>query len=338
MTSRRQFIIGSGSLATALALASRARAQAPTELNFGIISTESQAAARPRWTPFLADMEHAVGMKVNGFYTTDYAGVIEAMRFNRVQVAWYGNASAIQAVDRASGEVFVQSTSFANGQESSGYYSLLIVHRDSPIHSLDDIVNSPGRYTFGNGDPNSTSGFLIPSYYAWAQHNIDIRRHFTRVITGSHEANLLAVANRTVDVATNNTEDLERFQRSQPERSAMVREVWRSVLIPSDPIVWRRDLADDLKNKVKAFFLGYGTPGAGKSDADVQRELGILHELQWGRFHASSNRQLLPVREVSLFRDRLRVENDERLSAEDKQRQLHEIDEQLAALRREMGT
>src|SRR5215510_2271873 len=239
MTSRRHFILTGGMAAASFALASRARAQAPTELNFGIIATESQASARPRWVPFIADMERAIGMKINAFFAPDYAGIIEAMRFNRVQVAWYGNASAIQAVDRASGEVFVQST-YSTGREGNGYYSVLIVHKDSPIHNLDDIINSPGRYTFGNGDPNSTSGFLIPSYYAWAMHNIDIRRHFTRIVTGNHEANLLAVANRQVDLATNNTEDMERFERSQPQRFAQIRTVWQSVLIPSDPIVWRR--------------------------------------------------------------------------------------------------
>jgi phosphonate transport system substrate-binding protein len=331
-------MLSGGSLAAGLALGTaRARAQALTELNFGIIATESQASARPRWVPFIADMERVVGMKINAFFAPDYAGIIEAMRFNRVQVAWFGNASAIQAVDRANGEVFVQST-YSTGREGNGYYSVLIVHRDSPIRNIDDIINAPGRYTFGNGDPNSTSGFLIPSYYAWAMHNIDVRRHFTRIVTGNHEANLLAVANRQVDLATNNTEDMERFERAQPQRFAMIREVWRSVLIPSDPIVWRRDLADAIKTRVKGFFLGYGVPAAGKSDADVQRELGILRELQWRPFRESSNRQLLPIREVSLFRDRLRVENDERLSAEDKQRQLRAIDDQLAAIRREMGT
>jgi len=141
------------------------------------------------------------------------------MRFNRVQVAWFGNASAIQAVDRANGEVFIQST-YSTGREGNGYYSVLIVHRDSPIHNLDDIIHNPGRYTFGNGDPNSTSGFLIPSYYAWAMHNIDVRRHFTRIVTGNHEANLLAVAARQVDLATNNTEDMERFERARPQRFA----------------------------------------------------------------------------------------------------------------------
>jgi len=324
-------------LATLALAVGAARAEMPSEIGFGIVSTESTQNLKTEWTPFLADMEKATGIKINAFYASDYAGVIEAMRFNKVQVAWYGNASAIQAVDRANGEVFVQST-YSTGREGNGYYSVLIVHRDSPIHNLDDIINAPGRYTFGNGDPNSTSGFLIPSYYAWAMHNIDIRHHFTRIVIGNHEANLLAVANRQVDVATNNTEDMERFERSQPQRFAMIRTVWQSVLIPSDPIVWRRDLADDIKQRVKGFFLGYGVPAAGKSDADVQRELAVLRELQWRPFRESNNRQLLPIREVSLFRDRLRIENDEHLSAEDKQRQLRAIDEQLAAIRREMGT
>ena len=45
---------------------------------------------------------------IKSFYAPDYAGVIEAMRFNKVQVAWYGNKAAMEAVDRSNGEVFAQ--------------------------------------------------------------------------------------------------------------------------------------------------------------------------------------------------------------------------------------
>ena len=79
-----------------------------TEINFGIISTESQQNLKTIWEPFLADMEEETGLKVNAFFASDYAGVIEGMRFDKVQVAWYGNKSAMEAVDRADGEVFVQ--------------------------------------------------------------------------------------------------------------------------------------------------------------------------------------------------------------------------------------
>lgn len=320
-------------LAAALAIAACAplgavRAEAPKELNFGVISTESSTNLKGRWEPFLADMQKALGMKVTGFYATDYASVIEAMRFNKVQVAWYGNASAVQAVDRADGEVFVQSVS---AEGDPGYWSLLIVHKDSPLQSLDDVVKSPGRYTFGNGDPNSTSGFLIPSYYAWAKNNIDPRRHFTRMITANHETNLMSVANKQVDLATNNTESLGRFQKTNPEKAKLVRIIWKSPLIPSDPIVWRKDLPDDLKQKIKSFMLSYGVSGP-----DLEHQKQVLAGLTWAPFKESSNNQLLPVRQVALYRDKLKIEEDANMAADDKAKRVAEIDGKLAALSQEL--
>src|SRR5262245_9249569 len=85
-----------------------AGAQPPTEINFGVISTEASVNQKKNWEPFLAAMSKATGFKVNGFYATDYAGVIEAMRFNKIRIAWYGNKSGMEAVDRANGEVFAQ--------------------------------------------------------------------------------------------------------------------------------------------------------------------------------------------------------------------------------------
>ena len=311
--------------AAAMPFAAQAQTQ---EINFGIIATEGTQSLRSQWGPFLEDMQRAVGVKVNGFYPSDYAGVIEAMRFNKVQIAWHGNASAIQAVDRSDGEVFVQKT-YADG--SKGYYSLLIVNKDSPYQSLADLLKAPpGTLNFGNGDPNSTSGFLIPSYYAWAKNGIDVRKHFKNIVAASHGVNLLAVVNKQVDVATNNTEDLENFQKLHPEQAAKVRAIWKSPIIPADPIVWRKDLPDAVKQKVKAFFLAYGTERPG---ADVAHERKVLEGLgEWGTFHASSDAQLLPVRQVAVFRERLTTENNANLSAEEKAKKLGEIDVRLKAL------
>jgi len=334
MIHRRKVLLGAAAIA-ALAGALPAAAQDVKEINFGIIATESQATAKPHWTPFLADMEKFTGMKVNAFFAPDYAGVIEGMRFNKVQVAWYGNASAIQAVDRASAEIFVQSTYKTGGD---GYYSVLIVHKDSPLKSLEDVVNAPdGKLTFGNGDPNSTSGFLIPSYYAWAKNNIDIKKHFARVIGGNHETNMLAVSAKQVDVATGNTEDLERFEHNQPERFKEIRVIWQSPLIPSDPIAWRADLPAAAKDKIKHFMVDYGRPAAGKSDAEVARQVEVLKNLQWGLFKPSTNKQLIPVREVALFRDKLKIENDDSLSAADKAAKVKEIEGKLADLKKQAG-
>ncbi|MDB5364173.1 MAG: phnD [Rhodospirillales bacterium] len=310
-------------LAAALLLgltAGAAHAEAQKELAFGVISTESASSLRTQWEPFFAEMSKAIGVPVKGFYATDYAGIIEGMRFNKVQLAWYGNASAIQAVDRADGEVFMQKV-YADG--TLGYYSVLIVPKDSPIKTVDDVLKSPGKYTFGNGDPNSTSGFLIPSYYLWAKNKIDVRKHFTRTVSGSHEINLLATANRQVDVATCNTEDMGKFTRSHPDKVAAVREIWRSPMIPADPIVWRKDLDPALKTKIATFFTGFGSD-------DEQKK--VLAGIGVQRFVPSTDAQLLPVRQIAMFKDRSKVEQDEALNADEKAKKLAEIDAKLREL------
>ena len=98
------------------------------------------------------------------------------MRFNKVQVAWFGNKSAMEAVDRSNGEVFAQMVAKPDGGQ--GYYSLLVVHKDSPLRGLDDVLKNGKTLNFGNGDPNSTSGFLVPSYYVFALNKIDPKTHF----------------------------------------------------------------------------------------------------------------------------------------------------------------
>src|SRR5262249_12289455 len=114
-----------------------APARAADEINFGIISTETTANLKSIWEPFIADMNKKMGLPVKAFYASDYAGVIEAMRFNKVQIAWFGNKSAMEAVDRASGEIFAQSV---DKDGNPGYWSHIIVHKDSPFQKLEDIL------------------------------------------------------------------------------------------------------------------------------------------------------------------------------------------------------
>ncbi len=309
-------------LAAALSLAT-ATVQAQ-EINFGIIATDSASTQRERWEPFFRDMEAKTGLKVKSYYAPDYAGVIEAMRFNKIQVAWYGNKSAMEAVDRAEGEVFAQ-VMYADG--SFGYHGLLVTHKDSPYHTLDDVFRNGKSINFGIGDPNSTSGFLVPTFYVFAQNKVDHRTAFKSIRNASHGANLQAVLAKQVDVATNNTEDLGKLETSKPELAQQVRVLWKSPLIPSDPFVWRKDLDPAVKAKLKSFVLGYA-----KTDP---AEKAILKNIySYGGFRESNNDQLIPIRQLELFRDRRKAEDDAKLSADEREKALVEIDRKLAALKR----
>jgi phosphonate transport system substrate-binding protein len=277
------------------------------------------------WEPFLEDMSKAVGVKVNGFYATDYSGIIEAQRFNKVQIAWYGNKSAIDAVDRASGEVFVQ---FVDLDGTPGYYSYIITHKDSGITSLDQVLKNGKDYSFGIGDPQSTSGTLVPSYYVFTMNNLDPKTHFKVMRSSNHEGNFLAVLNRQVDVATSNSEMTEKMKEKSPEKMAQIRILWTSPLIPRDPLVWRKDLPADVKKKVQDFMVGYG------KDAREKEILKNMYRL--AGFKASTDAQLLPIRQLELFKDRQKIENDANLADSGKRAKLAEIDVKLADLAKQM--
>ena len=297
-------------------------AQDLKELNFGIISTESSQNLRSDWQPILDDMSKKTGMKVNAFFASDYAGIIEGMRFNKVDVAWFGNKSAMEAVDRAKGEVFAQ---YVNADGTQGYYSHLIVHKDSPIRNLDDMIKQGKNLSFGNGDPNSTSGFLVPSYYVFAQNKIDAKTFFKVSRGANHETNALAVANKQVDVATNNSETLDKIKEKLPEKFKDIRIIWTSPLIPLDPLVMRKDLPEASKVKVRDFFYTYG-----KGSQQEKDNLTRLSKLSG--FKPSTNAQLTPIRQLELFKARNKFEADATLAAADKQSKLADIDKQLAAL------
>jgi len=313
----------------ALGLAA-APARAAEELNFGIISTETTSNLKTIWEPFIGDMAKKTGLNIKAFYASDYAGVIEAMRFNKVQVAWFGNKSAMEAVDRASGEIFAQTV---DKDGNPGYWSHIIVHKDSPFKTLDDVLKCDGTLDFGIGDPNSTSGFLVPTTFIFSARNIDPKKCFKTVRNANHEANALAVANKLVHAASNNNENLQRLAKTAPDKVKEIRIIWTSPLIPSDPLVWRKDLDAGLKKKISDFIFSYAT-----SD---ENEKKILAGLQWAPFKKSDNNQLLPIRQMEVNKALAKLKGDAGLPEAEKtakvaelQKQFDELGKQIEAMKK----
>jgi phosphonate transport system substrate-binding protein len=317
------FVKGLGAAAIAASVSTAAVAQT-TELNFGIISTESQQNLKTTWEPFLAAMSEETGIKVNAFFASDYAGVIEGMRFSKVDVAWFGNKSGMEAVDRANGEVFVQTV---DGDGNPGYWSLLVTHVDSPLNSVEDVTKCDQSLKFGMGDPNSTSGFLVPMTFIFARNGIDPKTCFQAMTNANHEANLMAAANKQVNVATNNTENLRRLQTTNPEAAAKVKIIWQSPLIPSDPIVWRKDLDQATKDKILSFFVSYGRLGTPEK---VEKAREILGALEWAPFRPSSDAQLYPIRIMEITKEMFQLQADEAMSADEKATKLKELEAEKA--------
>lgn len=312
---------------TTLALPALADRENPKQLNFGILSTESSSKQREKWGPFLKAMEDSIGIPVKPFFASDYAGVIEGMRFDKVDVVWYGNKSAMVAVDRAGAEVFAQTTE-ADGD--AGYWSVMVTHKDSGL-TYEDVMKCDKSLNFGIGDPNSTSGFLVPSTFVFAKEGVNPKNCFKTVRNANHETNLISAATKQVDAAVaSSTGMYSRLKKANPELFAELKEIWRSPLIASDPMAWRPELNKDLKARLTSFFMTYGRLG---SDEEVKTAREVLAVIDMGPFVPSSNAQLWPFYEMDQIRQRMSIEGDDTMSASEKTEKIAMIDQKISDIR-----
>ena len=223
----------------------------PKEVTFALLSTENAAEITRRWGPILAQLEKDLGVKVKSATATDYRGSIEALKFKKAEIGHLGPKSYVEASNNNYANVEpVAQLRLANG--SLGYRSCLIVHADSDIFGPEDI---PGK-TFAFNDPNSTSGYLVPSAFFMMEMGVDPKKLFSKLtFSGSHEASILAVANKKVDVASTNLPDLQQLTREGKVPRGGLRVIWVSKLIPNDPIVLRKDLPPSLKSAIQESLI-----------------------------------------------------------------------------------
>ncbi|HAQ36471.1 MAG TPA: phosphonate ABC transporter substrate-binding protein, partial [Alphaproteobacteria bacterium] len=313
-------------LTALLAVATTAQAQEGETIVFGVVATEQSENVLHLWEPFVEDMSRDTGYNVELRSATDYAGVIEAMRADQVQVAWLTNASGLEASRRANAEVFAKFI-YPDGQ--LGYRSIIIVPNDSPMQNVEDLVVCDGTVNFGLGDPLSTSGTLVPQAYIFADRGIDPQTCFNQVTSASHEQNLMAVANGQLDAATNNTTNIDRLQRARPDVLERVRIIWRSPLIQTDPIMWRTDLSAEAKARIQEFFLTYGWRG---DAAQREHEQAVLRELEMGGFLPATNEHFQPIMRLELIRDLAETRSDTRLTEDERAERVAELEAELAEL------
>lgn len=292
----------------------------PTTLNFGVVPTESSINLRKDYEALRVDLERHLARPVALFMAPDYTSIIEAMRFNRVQLGLFGNLSAIDAVDRAGAEVFAQTI---DKDGNPGYWPVICVPASSPIKTLADLHARRAELTFAMSDPQSTSGTLMPGYYAFTLFGINPEREFKAFRRANHEANLYSLALGQLDAATANNEALFRFEGAKPELATKVREIWRGPLIASDPLLYRADLPAELKTRIAEFFYAYGTTPENQAK---------IASLKWSGFRPSTNDQLRPYRLLRLIREETTLQNDTTLAPEKKARRLQEIARERAAI------
>lgn len=223
-------------------------------LGFGLIPTESTVQITERWQPLFDHIERVLGVKVIPYNASDYAGIIEAMRFKKIEVAYFGPKSYMEAHERANAQAIAMEVKMDG---SSGYYGVIITKKESGLNTLNDLKGK----TFAFNDPNSTSGYLVPMTYFLTEANIVPEKYFSKVLfSGSHEASIMAVKTGTVNAASTNDLDLDRAIKAGRVSRDDFNIIWKSGLIPNSPIAVRGDLPPDFITKLKEAITSFSDP------------------------------------------------------------------------------
>jgi phosphonate transport system substrate-binding protein len=248
---RRQLLFGTALLAAAsLALPPPGRAQGrdPDRLRVALLPDENAATLIQNAQPLRAYLESALGKDVEIVVTTDYSSMIEAMRFGRIEVAYFGPFSYVLAKSKAP-----DIEPFAVGVErgSATYSSVLIATAGGPVKTLGDIRGKP----FGFGDQASTSSHLAPRAHL-RKNGLQTGVDYRPVHLGTHDAVARAVQAGQVPAGALS----EPILRSLVERKlidpARIAQLALTAPIPNYPVTMQGSLAAPLKQAVRNAFLG----------------------------------------------------------------------------------
>jgi phosphonate transport system substrate-binding protein len=216
-------------------------------ISIGVIPNESDTTLMARFDTLAGYLKEKLGVPVEIQHATDYAGVIEAMRSKKIEFARFGPASYAQAW-RVTGGKVVPLIAELDPNGNLGYYSAIAVPAGSPYGSVADLKGKAIAFA----DPNSTSGYLAPSFFLREQ-GVDPATFFSKTqFAGGHDQSILAMLNGTVDASaaawrSDSSNDCTEMAERGLLKNSGCKFIWKSPRLPSSLWAAGVDVPDDLK-------------------------------------------------------------------------------------------
>lgn len=281
--------------AVAATPAAAAECENPDELTFAIIPTEETVAELQLYKPITDRMAKLTGKKIQFFMPTSYASVVEGLLSKFIDVAVLGPYSYVIA--NAKDENIQVFATYAKRpghlqEEGPGYKAALVTKKGSKFTSIESLKGT----VLGLVDPGSTSGNLFPRVVFSKNVGGDLDKYFGKVVyTGSHELSTVAVDKGKVDAAFVATHRFDNVVNKGDVKLEDFNVLWSSPPIPQDPFVYRAPLCQDVKDNIKATFLGLSK--------DVPGEKNFLDNVKSNRFVEMTSADYDVIRELKKAKD-----------------------------------
>lgn len=259
----------------------------PDLLKVALLPDENASELIKRNKPLKDYLETTLGKEVELIVTTDYSSMIEAMRFGRIDLAYFGPLSYVMAKSKSDIEPFAAMV--VDGKPT--YRSILIANADSDVESYDDIKGKKMAY----GDRASTSSHLIPKTVLLESAGLEAGKDYKAHFVGSHDSVAVNVANGNAEAGGLSEVIFQHvMDRGLIDRDS-VRILGYSGEFPQYPWAMRSNLNPELKEKVRNAFISIddkeilnnlkaeGFAAIEDSDYDVIRKMGGLLNLDFAK-------------------------------------------------------
>lgn len=211
------------------------------------IPDESITELHKKFLPLTNYLEKKIGMKIKFHPVTDYASVVEGLANNKIDIAWLGGFTYIQAKIRSNNNVLP----IIQRDKDTKFTSVFITHKDNKVNSLVDLK----KKSFSFGSPSSTSGHLMPRSFLKKQEIIP-ESFFKRIAySGAHDATIYSVLGKKVFAGVLNNLVWEKFYNEKPEIAKNLDVI--NITPEYYDYNWtiKKDMPTELKNKIIDAFL-----------------------------------------------------------------------------------
>ncbi|WP_166239526.1 phosphate/phosphite/phosphonate ABC transporter substrate-binding protein [Paenibacillus turpanensis] len=247
-----------------------------------VIPAQTQGQMKEAMDKLQTLLQEKLAMPVSVKEYPDYNGVVEAMNFGHVDMAFFGPLTYVIAHHKSGAEAII--TQLVKGKPY--YHSYIIAHKDSPWNSLDELLKESSKLSFAFGDPNSTSGSLVPGIelknrgvYETAEKHSFANLKFT----GSHDVTALAVQNKQVDAGAIDSAIYEGLVEQKKVDGSQIKVLWQSDKLFQYPWAVKKGTDPELVKKLQEAFVGI-------TDETILKGFAI------SGFAAASNADYEPIR------------------------------------------
>jgi phosphonate transport system substrate-binding protein len=251
-TTRRGFLGTAAALSLSGCLGST---ETPT-LTVGVVPDVDPDTAVEQNAELASYLESELGVEIKLRTAADYAGMVQAMVAEQVDIAYYGGVSYILAHHRAGAEPIVVGSKDGKTQ----WHSAFVVPEDADVTDMEAVQESAEDLELVFGDPISTSGTVMPTYYLQTEYDLGPETAFEQVThVGAHDATAKTVSGSSRTVGALNA----RIYDSLVERDEVsgIREVWRTPGFPDYPWAVAPSLGDTTADDVRTAFTSLSSKG-----------------------------------------------------------------------------